>query len=580
MGRSKNKTIVFRLPYSHEIIGAVAKSLDLEHGVLKERTARRFFKGNPVSDTKRTKILEAVGEAVVKLGLIPEPAVLKQYKTPMTSVVAQTLDSTSERWDALLATLQSRSARIEDYTTAVVGFMRLVVVDLSLRTFALARLADLDLPESSTPSWAEEDSQRNLLRQLVKDAGLTREQLADLLKISDTSVDNWLDGKIRPTRKNVAALAEELAIGRPKCNALRIERDIQRQFTLAHLVDLLVPVIGRRQIVELGTALYRFTRIITDDVSRMKRPPLEQNPTAELVALIFATDHWSTQPLIENLAAVEKDPKWRSYILAAAGEWEVAFQRIAIEASTSRAAAGLAQDITDIVPSCVDQCTYSVDVQTPNTLNRLRTKLLEESSIDYDYRVTQGGMSEISRLFRNGIALRRELTKDFPNEAEAHFELGSFLGMVGKRTGRRDLIEEGIHECKIASLLSPQWDAPAVEPGIILANIGSYEDALEELKWANSVLPDQTPHLHYAFGYTLMMLKRYDEALSHLKEVLKSKPNYALALRDAAHCSFKKGDHKNGLSYAKKARQFGDPVEHKLWSKRAYRNRRTQGRVY
>ncbi len=236
-------------------------------------------------------------------------------------------------------------------------------------------------------------------------------------------------------------------------------------------------------------------------------------------------------------------------------------------------AAGLAQDVSDLP---IDDSNHLGDfeyAQTPDPAEEIRQRLTRESSIDDMPRILYRGIREITRDWQNNIATRRALVRDFPTNREAHFNLGSFLGMLGKWTRRRDLIDEGIKECKIAALLLPEWDAPAVEPAIILANFGAYEESLQELNWAKSVLPAPTPHLEYGFGYTLMMLERYDEALSHLKEVLKAKPDFALALRDAAHCSFKLGDHKNGARYAKKARQFGDPVEYELWRDGTYSSR-------
>ena len=528
MNRSPNGTPGVGLPYSAVIIGALVKALDLDHGILKNRTARRFFSGKPVSAHSRAEIFEALGNTTVKLGIVPEPVFLERYGKPMSSIVGEAFAETAKRWDALLAMMQRRSAPIQEPAIAVNGFLRLVVVDLALRVFAFARLADLDLPNSVTPIWAEGNSQSKLLRGLVKDAGFTREQLADRLKISDRSVDNWLDGKVRPTRKNVVTLAKVLAHGK-SAGARQIEHEIQRQFTLAHLADLLVPVIGRKQVVELSTALYRFVRLITDDVAGMNRPPLEENPTAKVVALVYGTAHRSTLPLLEDLASVETDQDWKNYIMAAAVSWEVGFQRIAIEAGLPRMAAGLAQDISDVSPNASEHRSDLEDAQTP--------------------------------------------------DAEAHFNLGSYLGMLGKWTGHRELNDEGINKCKIASALLPEWDAPAVEPAIILVNIGAYKEALQELKRAKSILPSETPHLQYGFGYTLMMLKRYDEALVHLKEVLKAKPGYALALRDAARCSFKLGDQKNGVRYAKQARQFGDPVEYDLWRNGTYSKRKPRGKV-
>ena len=579
MSRSIDDPRYDGLPSSGEIIGVVVEALDLDHGALKERTARRFFRGEQISERKRTEIFEALGETVVSLGVVPELTVLHRYNTPTSWIMGEALEATSRRWDALVALMQSHSAPIRDHTAAANGFLRLVVVDLALRVFALARLAGLDPPASVTPVWAEDNSRSKLLRSLAKDAGLTREQLADRLEKSDNSIDNWLDGKSRPTRKNVSVLAEALTEGGSADGSRRINDDIQRQFTFAHLADLLAGVIGRKQVLEMSAALYRFVCQITEDVARMNRPPLEENPTAEAVALAYGTAHPSTFPLLEDLASVESDRTWKNYIMVAAVSWDVAVQRIAVEAGLPRSAAGLAQDISDVSKSASNRLSELEDGTTPDRSAEIRERLTQWSPIEAIPRIIQGGTRAMARELQDNVESRRSLVRDFPTDPEAHLNLGSYLGMLGKWTRSRSLIDEGIAECKIASALMPEWDVAAVEPAIILANFGAYEESLRELEWAKSVLPAPTPHLQYGYGYTLMMLERYDEALPHLEEVLKAKPNYALALRDAARCSFKLGDHKNGIRYAKKAREFGDPVEYDLWRNGEYSPRRSRRKV-
>ncbi|MCS1412280.1 MAG: hypothetical protein M2R45_05485 [Verrucomicrobia subdivision 3 bacterium] len=430
----------------------MVKALDLDHGTLKGRTARRLFAGKPVSEHSRAELFAALGKTTVKLGFVSEPTALEQYDLPipMHHIVGKAFAETAKRWDALLALMQSHSAPIQDHSIAVHGFLRLVIIDLALRLFAFVRLANLDPPDAITPAWTEDNSQRKLLRTLAKDAGLTREELADRLKTSDTSVDNWLDGKVRPTRKNVATLAEVLTQDSPNPNAHRIEGDIQRHFALAHLADLIVPVIGRKRVKELGTALYRFVRLITENVEGMQRPPIEENPTAKVAALVCGTAHPSTIPLLEDLASDESDPAWEKYIMAATVSWDVAFQRIAIEAGSPGMAAGLAQDFSDVLPT---DSNRPEDAQRSDPSEEIRERMMQGSSLDDITHMIHGGTCAMARIWQDNLKLRYTLIRDFPTSSEAHFNLGSFLGMVGKHMRSRDLIDEGTNECKIAALL-------------------------------------------------------------------------------------------------------------------------------
>jgi tetratricopeptide (TPR) repeat protein len=134
------------------------------------------------------------------------------------------------------------------------------------------------------------------------------------------------------------------------------------------------------------------------------------------------------------------------------------------------------------------------------------------------------------------------------------------------------MIIEGINECKIAAALCKDWDTPLVEPGIILINMGRYDEALVELESAVTKLPTVTPHLAMNRGYALMQIGKHEQALNDFEFVIKTKPNYAPALGYAAHCSFMIGDQKRGMKYAKEARKYGESRTYNDCRKGAYRN--------
>ena len=550
--------------YSGQVIGAVVDALGLNEGVLKSRTARRYFDGRTVSEHKRAEILKGLGEILIERGLVPVPPAFREYDISMVAVVAESVTRAALLWDNLLATIQSRSGAIEHPGLAIEQFLRLVVVDLALRAFALLRLSRLQPPCPTTPLWAEPNGGGKLLRRLTERGGLTREQLASCLNVSDTAVDNWLDGKNRPTPENVVAIAGVLARCTGDATAKQLELEIHRHFTFAHIADLLVPWVGREQIIELSASLIRFIWLITKDVEDMDREPIEVAAGAELSALRFGSAHPLTHTLLRNLALAEADENWKEYILAAAINWDIAFQSIATRSIERQFAAGLAQDVSDALRhgSSKDHPVQSPAQSDPaeEALQQLATAADQEFQ-----RMVLGEVRSPLLILDAGIELRRAIVRDFPLSPRAHYELGSFLGMAGKDLRRRDLVDEGIVECKISAKLLPNWDGPAVEPGIILANVGEFDEALQELDRAKEGLTEATPHLQLCMGYVLMNLSRYEEALEELEDVVAAQPDHALALRHAAHCAFRLRDKTKGIRYAKAARRLGEPDEYVAW---------------
>ena len=546
--------------YSGQIIGAVVDALNIRHDILDGRTAKRFFAGEPVNEHNHTEILLAIGEVLVERGIVPTPPVFRRDGISMPVFLAATIGRVANRWDKLVSTMRSSSGKTSNQENAVERFLRLVIVDLALRTFAVMRLAEIEPNKPEIPLWAEENGGGKLLRELTRDAHLTRDQLAARAKVTRRAVDNWLDGNNRPTSENLSAISEALADMISGSTSEQLEHSIRRHLAFSHIADMAASLIGREKVSELSEALTRFIWLIAEDVNDMDRPPVEELFGSELHILRFGTTDPANNALLRNLALVEKDAGWKRDIIAATVDWNVSFQWVSAQAMSSATAAGLAEDIP------VD----SSDADDAEVFARVKA-----SALDIDFpSVLLGGpaalMTSLTRMIDDGMEVRRGLVREFPNSARAHAELGSFLGMVGKNLGRRELVDEGVIECHIASALMPGWDNPAVEPGIMLINIGEYEEALRELNQAANRLPEPTPHLRFSTGYALMRLGRFKEALEHLELVIDARKDYALAHLYAADCAFLLMDRRKGIRFAKTARRLGEPGAFISWKEGKY----------
>ena len=550
--------------YSGDIMRAVVQALDIKDDVLSSRTARRFFAGESIDEYNRYLIFEALGQALVDCGIVSETVDALPHGVSMALAAGMGVGLIGERWDHLMAIIHSRSTAAVDVEAVGQGFLRLVAVDLSLRVFALHRLTGFPLPDAEPPLWVQENGGGRILRRHLSQARITRDQLARRIGASYTSVDNWLDGKTRPNSAYVGALAGELAKSSGGLTAQKLEQHLRRQLTLAHLADLLAAQVGREPVIEMTTAVGRFARMLSESLDF----PLsnEEHPNnVELRLLLFGCLEDSARVLLWWLGKLESDPEWKRDILAASEPWEFGFEHIAAMHG-KRFAAGLAQDISDVEGEYggLDQEVYAA----------IKQEFLAEAKNRESIPHNAGGPRLILDLLQDGIDRRRRLVLRFPNSPEVHYQVGSFLGMAGKNLRTRDLVNEGIVECKIAAGLLPNWDAPAVECGIMLANIGEYDAALRELAQARLTLSEATPHLRYVTGYVLTMLERYSDALEHLEAVIDLRPDFAFAHRYAAQCAFELGDKTKGRRYAKAARQLGEYTEYMAWQDGEYSSRK------
>jgi hypothetical protein len=404
-----------------------------------------------------------------------------------------------------------------------------------------------------------------MLRELHNKTGITRDQFIAHVGVSHISIDNWFDGKIRPSSNRIAAITEAFSKLIPGSNRQALAIQLQRQFTCAYLGDMLEEKIGRDKVIDLATALYRFIFLISEDIRTMDRPPMDKAAGAEFEILKHGVDHPYSRTLLRNLASVEMDAKWKKEILASVTGWSLRFEEIASSASLPGSSAGLAQNLPE------DALKEAIKDGTQADLQKLK-EASGLQAIDYQ-RIAAGDLSPVIESFNDGLNDRRLIVKQHPLSPEAHLHLGSFLGMVGKHTGNINLINEGINECKMAAVLCPGWDNPLVEPAIILINVRRYEEALKELEYAASKLPAVTPHLAMNRGYALMQLKKYELALQDFEFVISVRPNYALALDYAAHCALTIGDYLKGGNYAKEARKYGVMQAYEDWQKGKYRKR-------
>ena len=559
---------------SAAIIGAIADALRLDDGLLTTRTARRFFQGRSISEDSQAEVFLELGEALVRRGLVPEPPVFRQHDVSMAIIIGVSIARAASRWDRAAARLQHRSATTVEPSATAERLLRFVVIDLAVRIFAILRLAGMEPDRPGTPLWAQENGGGRLLRELAARAGVSREDLAARLGSSTTSsVDNWLDGKVRPTNASIAAISAVLAAKIEDATPEDLALEIKRQFTFATLADLLSPRIGRAKVIELSTALIRLVWLMTEDMRRMDRPPVEEALGVELDFVRLGTQGPEAGTLLRNLSLVEPDESWRRDLLAATLDWGMLFEGIAAQVNPARTSAGLAQEIRHVKSAERVQPVLEGPPDDDDPAREAISRLGHEST-DGLNRLGMGYVPSPVRFLRDGIESRRAIARSFPRSPLAHSELGAFLGMAGKNLRRRDLIDEGITECMIASELLPGWDLPTVEQGIILANFGAFEEALERLDRVRETLPEETPHFWSAKGYVLMELSRYTEALVCLERVLEVRPDYAEASLHAAHCAFMLGDHWAGQRHAKTARRLGEPGAFIAWKNGLYTSRK------
>ena len=234
--------------YSRQILRAVVEALDLGEGhVLTSRTSRRFLRESNPNGHNRREFFLALGQTLIDMGFVPDLEPHLPLAVPSARVYGDSIEFATQRWDAFMSRIQSEGAW--DVNVEDVGhlFVNLAAVDLGLRLFALRWITGVDTDLTGVPLWGEENGIGKILRSRLHETGLTRGQLAGRLGVSETTVDNWLDGRNWPGWEHVDSLAIEFARGDPEV-AEPLAAELRRQFALAKLCHGLAMTVGHEHV--------------------------------------------------------------------------------------------------------------------------------------------------------------------------------------------------------------------------------------------------------------------------------------------------------------------------------------------
>ena len=579
MRKSTASTVTYDPPLSGPIIGAVVRDLRLQNDVLQGKTAKRYFRGKWVKEDSKHEIFEAVGQSLVDQEIIPPAPFLVREGIPLAKVISFGIAWYADQWDRLAGYMRSMSAPVDRPDLAAVAYLRLAMIDLALRTSAVLWLAEIPPPDEGTPLWAQDRGGAAYLRELLNScgaAGPTRDQLAEHLGVSYNTVDNWLDTDTRPSRSNINGIAKELAPHIPDVGIETLKRQLHLHYALCALCGLLATHLGRDEVIDLATALVRFTSRNLAGLRRFSKLGADDGAKMQFLVLMFGARFVSSEYLLKALWRQEGDSVWRTDLMAASKSWHLRLTHVAQHLGGLDKAIQLINEEYGIPVDVPEEMMDKVlrDVQADSTRPVITApsdleghtfvRVKGDAKFSARNRIIQFSQARSEGDLDTALIHVRRAVELQPESAEYHFYLGGTLGMVGE-------VEEGIRECWIAAGLDPSWDLPRVEVGIILLNAGRNQEARGHLERVACSQDNRSPHLAFNLGVARVRSGDPAGALDMLEEVIKAKPDHALALEQAAHCAFLIGNKVKGRRLAKRAYQLGQFETFQEWKDGKYR---------
>lgn len=404
------------LPTSGQLIAAVAKALDLD---VPDALAGRYFRGESVKPETRDKICVAVATDVLSAaGKDDAPSSVQR-------AVAAAISFNADRWDDLLGMLGTTARQPREYRAAAPAFAMVMAVDLAIRVGAYWHTTGRAPFQDRAELAAIIEERRGLfVRHLVVQASLTRDQLAERVGVRDaTTIDDWLDGRHRPTRANLRRLGDALAPGLGVDSAA-LARSLRRYFALWRIRQLLRDGVGEHADGILRHfASYAIDACAAFATSKLAKPLLSRSEIAVASqGLAFAP----AGHIARHLSRTETLPLWRSILRACSGN-SFGLLRWAITALTDLEESGeLADDeLCDALLFLL--CDPTEPPHPAMSSHEWRAMAAEEPRLAAARLEQQGEQRMALEMFHDAAeSFRRSLVFD-PDSPVLHYRLGCAL---------------------------------------------------------------------------------------------------------------------------------------------------------
>jgi tetratricopeptide (TPR) repeat protein len=586
------------LPTSGVLLGRLIDAFDLRrwdaNNVLspKNRTTTRFFAGERVGADAERAAFCATGAALIDSGVLPEVLLLGApfppearvllAEVPLGEIAGLMLERIANHWDEFAGALRRLSAPVSSERLALVICLQLVGVDLALRLTALLWLTRSTIEGTPSLPWLAKGGMNRWLRELHRRSGVSRDQLASDARVSDKTLDAWLDDDlVRPTDENLQDLANALAA----CDvgaASELLRDLRRAYGLRAVHRMVVDAVGQTRAAEVSARVVGYAMVMLA-LPRVSRKPVEENDLKMHLVLTLGSigrerlDLGFIDSMLNAVWRNEEDPVWRTTLRAARRSW---FEHM--REAAAKLAPGDEERFVQVLgwrpsPEQREALLYSVLASKEEQARDPRMRAaMDAVAAEGGYHGALERKIRASELSNRGdplgaIRLYREALVYNPLDAEVHFRLGANLWEIGD-------VEAGLAELEIAVQLDPGWDRAQVEVAIVLLNQGRNADAARRLEAAREVVREPSPWLLLHLGCALERLDEIERAVAAYEELLTLKEDHAEALDRLAHLRLVRGEKRRGAELAKQAAHLGFTDVFDAWASGYYDRRSVAAR--
>ena len=529
------REVMPRLPTSGQIIGALVTKLDIKHPLLRSRTARRYFSGDAehlVKDATRENIIGAIAEVLTESGFIKSPqAGEDDYQ--LAAALASMLKWHADNWDLQRSFLRRRMTKVLPSNLPKVwgAFVRLAVIDLSLRVAAHLHLSGSSPAALDLLDWASRTTRGNFLNGKRQHASLSLEDFAEVVGVDDNTVDAWMYHGARPFNDNLAKLAETLAVKIEGLNPSDIALELRALYWISDVAGLLDEHVGHDAVVEAIGRLHRYSeatyRLMEDQV------PAEGRVENLTVLADLGVGARLAEPLLTALIDQEPDEDWREDLRSTGIGW-----------------------VRRVLSANLNAHFAEVDALVEKTDGRILEDWAVNNAEAYAH-YRRSLELQIQGKLQEALAEVETAAQLDPLDPANHFTLGSMKTGLGIGHDDTALVHEGLDALWLAVALDPQGILSWTEIGSTLLHTDRPAEAVAHLLNLKPECGPMDSYYYSTLGAACWRVGRLYEALEAFEAALELNPEETANLLAASEIAMLIGDSEKHMRYLRRARHFG-----------------------
>jgi len=461
----------------------------------------------------------------------------------------------------------SQGWNISRWDHAFLPWIRLLLLDGAVRVAAFTLSHDLELPGSvGWEAVGQGQAFAHLVQYLRKRQGAyPRKKLASNAGISHSTLDEWLAGRQLPQSENIENVAHALVDHPDEQETALVGLQLRVAVAASEFFQLLHRHLGEEDSKHVSKALGTYVDFAASFISQSRLDEPLRTVRQWQVILGGTRDPGIVFLLRRAIASTKHQELQADLKVLATGDWSariLGWYRRGEYLDPPGTAKRIGAELGLSAPDAESLMEMTMRAVLLPPLLGLPDKAQEKPMVrltgDTDFkqgnREEQWNLAIQAEQFDEAVIHASRLIELAPDNAKYHLWLGGSLNRLGK-------VDEALHECRIASVLDPDWCLPAVEIGIVLLDTGRNQEAVDHLYKVNDERAPrnarEAAHLTYHFGLALMRVERHEEAIVEFL-ALADQSGHARAMDLLAHCYFEQGNRPEGRQWAKKAAHRGE----------------------